>query len=136
MRNSRQFWNKFNSDYQMHTINNKTLNLRKFSNNLIKLRREMGNMSQRQQPDQSADNTDMGLQCSKKYLFRETYFIWHRNKNVYCSVIMDFRLNSEIYKRKKKDKNHTRLKYHLFIIWISDFLCFIDLWLLNILNSG
>ena len=49
----------------------------------VKLRMEMGNVSQRQQPDHGADNSrrpPIGLQCSEKLPHPEASFSWPQNK--------------------------------------------------------
>ena len=62
---------------------------RKFLNKIfkIKLRMVMGNMSKKQQLDQSADNSrkpPMGLQCSEKLPHPETCFSWPLKKMYVC----------------------------------------------------
>ena len=54
----------------MHTAN------KHWAKFLIKLRKEMGNVSKRQQPDHRADNSrrpSMGLQCSEKLTHPELF---------------------------------------------------------------
>ena len=69
---------------------------------ILKLRKEMGNVSKRQQSDHRADNSrrpPMGLQCSEKLPHPEASFSWPLSNRHTSSVKMDVILNSELYTR-------------------------------------